>query len=83
MWLYLIKAKIYNDLIIKNETHFHMIRAQKFSEATTQMEEFYGNDLEKIEIICLEDNYGEISEDTYMNILLDIPFEKTQEDQEV
>lgn len=83
MWLYLIKAEIYNDLTIKNETHFHMIRAQKFSEVAIQMEEFYGNNLEKIEIICLEDNYGEISEDTYMNILFDIPFGKTQENQEV
>lgn len=67
MYTFLFKVNGYYDE--KNHTSFHQLRADTFAGAVQEIEHYYGDELVKIDVIMLDDYYGEISETEYNRIL--------------
>ena len=76
MWTYLFQVKYWNEDCARQEIAYHSIRAESFVEAVKIIESFYGDELEKIEVTCIEDVFGVVSKETYERLLMDLPFEE-------
>ena len=69
MWTYLFKVQSWSEVLDKEETSFHTLRAESATEAVQAIEEFFRGDLVGFEVTIVEDNVGRISEEAYESIL--------------
>ena len=67
MYTFLFKVNYHYDG--KDHTSFHQINADTFVIAVQKIENYYGNDLTKIEVMLLDNHCGKISEAEYHRIL--------------
>ena len=69
MYAFLFDVEFYDHIDDKTVTAYHAVRAEKFTNAVEQVEDYYGNDLCGFTVTCLEDDLIRISEETYNKML--------------
>ena len=57
---YVVRVNYYDEVISNNgnlhhKHNYHGIYASSFSDAAKQMEAYYGNDIESLEVWCVDD----------------------------
>ena len=78
-YTYLFKVEHLSEISKRLEFAYHSIRAKSFVEAVEVIESFYGNEIEKVEVTCVEDVFGLISKETYEKLLMDLPFPEDED----
>jgi hypothetical protein len=69
MFTFLFKAVYWDDCDSTECTRYHVLRAESFVDAVSELENFYGKELLHFEVHALEDFFGEISESEYNRML--------------
>lgn len=70
MQFYTAKIRFFNENTMQIDTDFMALSGKSFSDATAQIENYYGEDLEGVEITIVNSDHGFIiiNEDLYKNI---------------
>ena len=70
MQFYTARIHFYNETTEQIDTDFMALSAKSFGDAATQIEDYYGDDLEDIELSIINPDHGFIiiDEDMYKDI---------------